>query len=149
VPALSERWPRRRPATVEVAAPLILIVEDDPDCRAEIRVLLEEEGYAVLEAADGRTALRLARAHHPDLVIQDLLLPDSAGFELVAELRRLPGAAPVPVVALSGFPDRLDEARAAALGFTTFLRKPPAVPELCRAVRAHLESRGSRRTSIR
>jgi DNA-binding response OmpR family regulator len=141
MPPVSERQERRRPPTVEMAPALILLIEDDPDARTEIRLLLEEEGYTVIEAADGRTGLRLARSHRPDLIIQDLLLPDIAGFDLVAELRRIPGAGRVPVVALSGFPDRLSEARTAAIGFDTFLRKPPGISELCAAVRAHLGDR--------
>jgi DNA-binding response OmpR family regulator len=113
----------------------ILLIEDDPDSRAELRLLLEEEGYSVLQAPDGRAGLRIAERERPDLIIQDLLLPDTHGFDLIAELRRLPHAGRMPVVALSGFPDRLTEARATALGFTCFLPKPPAVWELCQVVR--------------
>jgi DNA-binding response OmpR family regulator len=113
----------------------ILLIEDDPDSRAELRLLLEEEGYSVIHASDGRSGLRLAKDHPPDMIIQDLLLPDTHGFDLVTELRRLPGVSTMPIVALSAFPDRLTEARANALGFTGFFRKPPAVSELCATVR--------------
>jgi len=114
----------------------ILIIEDDPDSRAELRHLFEEEGYSVLQAMDGRTGLRLAASERPALIIQDLLLPDTHGFDLIAELRRLPEARTLPIVGLSAFPDRLTEARATALGFTRCLRKPPPVEELCALVRS-------------
>jgi hypothetical protein len=109
----------------------ILIIEDDPDSRAELRHLLEDEGYAVLQAMDGRTGLRLAESERPHLIIQDLLLPDTHGFDLIAQLRRLPEVGPLPIIGLSAFPDRVTEAQAAALGFTRCLRKPPRVQELC------------------
>jgi DNA-binding response OmpR family regulator len=133
VPALPEPAPR-----IEAEPKLILLIEDDPDIRIELRLLLEEEGYAVLQAADGRTGLHLADCHAPQLILQDLLLPDTHGFDLVARLRQLPGARTVPIIALSAFPDRLTEAQTTALGFTSFVPKPPAVPELCALIRTLL-----------
>jgi DNA-binding response OmpR family regulator len=122
----------------EGEAGTILIIEDDPDCRIELRLLLEEQGYRVLQAPDARTGLRLAELHAPDLILQDLLLPDTHGFDLVAQLRRLPNAGTRPIVALSAFPDRLTEAQANALGFNRCIRKPPVVAELCDLVRTLL-----------
>ena len=129
------------PAVARAAgsAALILVIEDDPDSRTELRLLLDEEGYRVLEAADARTGLRLAERHAPDLILQDLLLPDTHGFDLVAQLRGLPGTAARPIVALSAFPDRLTEAQASARGFTRCMRKPPPVAELCHLLRTLLE----------
>jgi DNA-binding response OmpR family regulator len=112
----------------------ILIIEDDPDCRIELRLLLEELGYRVLQAPDARTGLRLAEERDPDLIVQDLLLPDTHGFDLVKQLRALPGKNRLPIVALSAFPDRLSEARATALGFNRYVRKPPPVLELCNLI---------------
>ena len=74
--------------------PIILVIEDNPITRKMVRVALASEGYAVLEAPDGATALQLAAGHHLDLVLQDLLLPDMDGFDLVGRLRALPGARP-------------------------------------------------------
>jgi DNA-binding response OmpR family regulator len=117
---------------------LILVIEDDPDCRTELRLLMEEQGYRVLQAPDARTGLQLAELHAPGLIIQDLLLPDTHGFDLVAQLRALPNIGRLPIIALSAFPDRLTEAQAHALGFTRCLRKPPVVSELCDLVRTLL-----------
>jgi two-component system sensor histidine kinase/response regulator len=131
--------PRRAPGIDDERRRLILLIEDDPDIRTELQLLLEEQGYSVLGAADGRTGLRLAEAHGPDLIIQDLLLPDTHGFDLVSRLRGMPAVGRIPIIALSAFPDRLSEARANALGFNSFIRKPPSVSELCELVRALLD----------
>jgi two-component system KDP operon response regulator KdpE len=125
-------------ARADGAAEMILVIEDDPDCRTELRLLLEEQGYRVLQAPDARTGLQMAELHAPDLILQDLLLPDTHGFDLVAQLRRLPQAASLPIIALSAFPDRLTEAQANALGFNRCIRKPPAVAELCDLIRTLL-----------
>ena len=138
MPQASEKEDRASTRTAEVAPPVILLIEDDPDIRVELRLLLEEEGYAVLEAADARAGIRLAVMRRPAMIIQDLLLPDTPGFELVKELRRLPGGETRPIIALSAFPDRLTEAEVSALGFSTFVRKPPAIEELCEVVRRFL-----------
>ena len=119
----------------ESEAKRILVIEDDPDIRVELRLLLEEQGYSVLQAADARSGLLLAECHGPHLIVQDLLLPDAHGFDLVAQLRARPDMKRLPIIALSAFPDRLDEAQATALGFTSFVSKPPRVPELCALIR--------------
>jgi CheY-like chemotaxis protein len=131
--------PASRRRTGGSGSKLVLVIEDDPDSRVELGLLLEEQGHEVLSAADGRTGLRLAERHGPDLIVQDLLLPDTHGFDLVARLRALPAIRTRPIIALSAFPDRLDEASAAALGFTCFVRKPPAVTELCDLVQTLLD----------
>ena len=74
-----------------MTSPIILIVEDNPVTRKMVRAVLESERYTVLEAGDGQTALDLMARYRPDLVIQDLVLPDIDGFELVQRLRALPG----------------------------------------------------------
>jgi DNA-binding response OmpR family regulator len=122
------------PDETEAVRKRILIIEDDPDCRIELRLLFEELGYKVIQAPDARIGLRLAEQLAPELIVQDLLLPDAHGFELVKQLRALPRGRTMPIIALSAFPDRLSEARAAALGFNSFVRKPPPVTELCALV---------------
>ena len=68
--------------------PSILVVEDNPTTRKMLRLTLVTEGYAVVEAADARTALARSRRHLPDLVLQDLILPDMDGLELAPPLAR-------------------------------------------------------------
>jgi DNA-binding response OmpR family regulator len=128
------------PLTRALPPKVVLLIEDDPDSRTELKLLLEEEGYAVLQAADGRNGLQLAGSPGADLIIVDLLLPDAYGFDLVIELRGLAGVKTLPIIALSGFPDLLTDARAPAPGFTAFLRKPPSASELCQLVRRLLDA---------
>jgi PAS domain S-box-containing protein len=116
----------------------ILVVEDNPITRKMLRVALAAEGYRVLEASDGQTALALMAAHAPDLVLQDLLLPDMDGFGLVEQLRAVPGGAAVPILAISGYLTQVEQARSQRVGFTDYLFKPVEPSNLIRTIQAYL-----------
>src|SRR6059036_800490 len=103
-----------------------------------VRVALQSDGFAVHEAPDGRTALELAARVRPAVVIQDLKLPDIGGIELLECLRRLPGGADVPIIALTGYRPELEHARSATAGFTELLIKPVEPSLLLRVIRTHL-----------
>ncbi|HEX4476571.1 MAG TPA: response regulator [Polyangiaceae bacterium] len=126
----------------------ILVIEDNPITRKMLRVTLESEGYSVNDVPDGRTALAFAREHVPDLVLHDLILPDMDGFQLVRELRAMPGLRDVPIVALSGFASRLEEARATSVGFTALLLKPVEPSRLVESIAALLPSTEHRRSPL-
>jgi len=79
----------------------ILVVEDNPITRRLVGAALTREGWDVVEAPDGMAALAAIRRRTPDLVLQDLGLPDMDGFELVRRIRAMPHMATVPVVACS------------------------------------------------
>lgn len=127
----------QRPASV-------LVVDDNAIMRKMVRLTLETEGHLVHEAADGQAALELVRQHLPDVVLQDLLLPDMDGFELVRELRKLPGGAGLPIVAFSGFQSKLEQSRGLQAGFTDYLFKPVEPSQLVQTVEAHLPMRQRR-----
>jgi PAS domain S-box-containing protein len=131
------------PGESAATAPTILVVEDNPITRKLFHVALGSEGYEVLEAPDGARALVLAEARRPDLVLQDLVLPDIDGFDLVHRLRRVPGMAGVPIVACSAFVSALGHPEIASLGFADFLLKPIDPSRLLEAVRGHLRSRAT------
>jgi len=116
--------------------PSVLVVEDNVISRKMTRVSLQAAGYRVLEAPDARTALALAAAEPPDLILQDLLLPDMDGFALVRRLRALPGCATVPLVAVSGLLSRAEEAKLTSSGFDDFLSKPVEPSRLVEVVGA-------------
>ncbi len=116
----------------------ILLVEDDAVARKATGRALATEGYDVLDARDGATALEVAARRRPDLILQDLVLPDIEGYDLVRRLRALPGIADIPIVAYSGFLTRAELGRASAAGFTDFLAKPVDPTRLLSAVRTHL-----------
>ena len=128
--------------------PVVMVIEDDPGMRKLLRITLSGAGYTVLEAADARTALTLAAHEMPDLIVQDLILPDSAGLTLVQELRELPGGAEVLIIALSGTQSRLDEAWRMRGGFTAYLRKPVEPSRLEEAVHAYLRPGAGESESI-
>jgi PAS domain S-box-containing protein len=119
-------------------ARVVLVIEDNPVTRKMVRLTLGNEGFKVIEAGDGAEGLALASKTPPDLILQDLLLPDMDGFELVGRLRALPNLVSVPIIAFSGFLSRLEHGRAAGIGFTDFLPKPVEPSRLVQVVRAHL-----------
>ena len=79
----------------------VLIVDDEPQARELVGEMLEREGFGVLEAGDGATAVRLAAERRPDLVLLDLVMPGMNGFEVAAGLRRNPATADIPVLVLT------------------------------------------------
>ena len=104
----------------------ILVVEDNPENREIVSVVLRHRGYDVLEAEDAETALALVDVHRPDLVLMDISLPRMDGYEATARLRERPHAASVPVIAVSAHAF-LQEGRAPwEVGFDSYLSKPVA-----------------------
>ncbi len=81
----------------------ILVVDDDPAVRDSVAMVLESAGFLVDQAEEGATAMRLLRAHAPDLVITDILMPQKEGIETIREIRSvLPHT---PIIAISGGTD--------------------------------------------
>jgi diguanylate cyclase (GGDEF)-like protein len=118
----------------------ILLIEDNPVSRKVVRVALETDGYRVVEAADGKTGIAMMVEENPDLVLQDLLLPDFNGFDLVSELRALRKDEKVPILALTGLIEKPDAMRIANAPFADYLFKPVAPSHLVSVVRGHLAS---------
>jgi PAS domain S-box-containing protein len=116
----------------------VLVVEDNPITRKMVRVALESDGYHVVEAADGRSALAAAGAQRPDLIVLDYVLPDTDGMRLLDELRRELGPPELPALLVTGMVSRLPELRAKADELTQFLPKPIEPSRLLEVVRAHL-----------
>ncbi|MBI1947542.1 MAG: response regulator [Deltaproteobacteria bacterium] len=116
----------------------ILLVEDNPITRKLVRFTLENQGLTVLDAPDARAALTLFPQHQIALVLQDLLLPDMDGFDLVARLRALPGGRDVPILVFSGMLSSHDEARVSAAGFDDLITKPVEPSRLVQIVRSYL-----------
>jgi signal transduction histidine kinase/CheY-like chemotaxis protein len=78
-----------------------LVVEDDEAARSLLVRALEQEGWRVRAAADGRAALAQVAAERPQLILLDLMMPEMDGFEFVQELHKLPGAQTIPVVVIT------------------------------------------------
>lgn len=120
------------------AAGTILIVEDNPTTRKMFCVALGSAGYTMIEAGDASTALDITSHRQPDLIVQDLALPDMDGLDLLHAFRRQFGGASIPIFCVSGFLSKLNEARAADEGFAVVLFKPVDPSHLIELVRAHL-----------
>jgi two-component system KDP operon response regulator KdpE len=113
----------------------ILIVDDDPQLREAVTIVLGTQEYAVQAAATGKDGLSQALAQMPDLVILDVNLPDMEGFEVVRELRRLSS---VPVLMLTGRAESTDIVSGLDSGADDYLTKPFKSDELLARVRALL-----------
>jgi anti-anti-sigma factor len=112
----------------------ILVVEDDAVTRDALKTVLEEKGYGVACAHDGRQALdRLGAAEPPALILLDLMMPGMDGWEFRREQERDPALASIPVVVVSGAGDV--PAAAAALGVEDYLQKPVEFDQLLATVR--------------
>jgi DNA-binding response OmpR family regulator len=89
----------------------VLLVEDNDSVRELIRVLLETEGYEIVEAVDGRDGLTKAEVVRPDLMILDLMMPGLDGERVLDELSQHSTLASIPVLVVSGKYDSLDPLR--------------------------------------
>ncbi len=114
-----------------------MVVDDNAVTRRMVKTALARNGHEVIEAPDGRTALELMRTEHPGVVIQDLILPDADGFDLVGQLRDA-ATGDVSILAFSGFVSQFDEARVSTVGFDDLIAKPIAPSRLVPLVEAHL-----------
>lgn len=103
---------------------LVLLVDDDPLIRMQLRYYMEMEGYAVAEASNGQEGLDIYTKLHPDLVLIDALMPVLNGFECCARLTEHTGSEGVPILMLSSLEDRESVDRAFAVGATDYVTKP-------------------------
>lgn len=126
-------------------ATTILIAEDDADIREVLRLYLEGEGFAVAEAADGDTALRLALSSSPDAAILDVMMPGMNGYELTRALRRL---SEIPILILSAKSEDNDKILGLNLGADDYIAKPFNPMEVVARVKAHLRRAGNARRDL-
>jgi GAF domain-containing protein/CheY-like chemotaxis protein len=128
-----------RPVERREEAPLVLVVDDEPDVRALLRDVLQTAGLRVIEAGRVLEGVELARQRHPDVITMDLMLPDLDGFEAIRLLREQPETKDTPVVVLSAIEVEPGDPR--ALGATVCLVKPFSSADLLKAVRSRLRPR--------
>lgn len=120
-----------------MAGELILIVEDNERNLKLLRDLLGAHGYRILEANSAESALILARAESPQLVLMDVQLPGMDGLAALRELRATPEAAETPVIAVTAFAMKDDRERLLSAGFDGYLEKPVNVRELPSFIRSY------------
>lgn len=116
-------------------ASVILIVDDDPEIRESMERELRASGYTTSTASDGLYGVKAFETHAPDLILTDLSMPRSDGFELISAIR---ATARTPIIVLSVRGNDADKIRALDLGADDFVTKPFSVAELLARVRAQL-----------
>ncbi len=102
----------------------VLVVDDEPDVLLLCRVNLEFEGYEVIEAADGEAALDKVRAHRPDVVLLDVMMPKIDGWQVLATIKDDADIADIPVVMLTAKVQDQDQIRGWSQGAADYITKP-------------------------
>jgi two-component system, OmpR family, response regulator RegX3 len=113
----------------------ILLVEDEESLAESIRYSLEQEGFTVTLAVDGRKAIERFRSDDPDLVILDLMLPELSGLDVCRLIRQ---ESNVPIVMVTAKDSEADKVAGLELGADDYVTKPFSIRELVSRVRAHL-----------
>jgi two-component system response regulator VicR len=113
----------------------ILIVDDEKSIVDIVKFNLRKEGFETMEAYDGETAIRLAHAQKPDLVLLDVMLPETDGFTVCREIRRTMS---IPILMLTAKSDEVDRILGLELGADDYILKPFSNRELVARVKANL-----------
>jgi two-component system KDP operon response regulator KdpE len=120
---------------VDRPAPLILLIEDEPQMRRFLRAALGAQDYGLVEATTARDGLAQAASRNPDVILLDLGLPDRDGLEVTRELREWSA---IPIIVLSARGREQDKVAALDLGADDYLTKPFGVEELLARIRVAL-----------
>jgi DNA-binding response OmpR family regulator len=116
----------------------VLVIEDDPHMSYLLGYLVEKEGFTLEKAPDGRSAGERLNHPPPDLILLDVMLPYTDGFELLSRMRALADWKQVPVIVLTSKTHEEDAVRALALGADDYLTKPFSPAELVARIRRRL-----------
>jgi DNA-binding response OmpR family regulator len=112
----------------------ILLADDEANLRILVRTTLDDAEYCIIEAADGTTALELARRQRPDLLVLDWMMPGLNGIDVAQALRQDPVTAHIPIIMLTARGQETDKERGHSLGTSAYLVKPFSPLELLRKV---------------
>ena len=118
----------------------IVVADDDPDILSIVAMSLETQGYDVYKAPNGRLAVDLARDHHPDLIILDMMMPVMSGYEAIAELKADDTTSTIPIVGLSAKAMATDMERATDVGIDGYITKPFRIAQLLSVIEGYLYS---------
>ena len=116
----------------------ILVADDDPDILSIVSMSLETQGYTVHKATNGREAVDLAREHHPDLVLMDMMMPVLSGYEAVGELKADAATKDIVIVGLSAKAMATDMERATDVGIDGYITKPFRIAQVLSVVERYL-----------
>ncbi|MCK4951986.1 MAG: sigma-54-dependent Fis family transcriptional regulator [Gammaproteobacteria bacterium] len=130
-----------------MAAPYILVVDDEPDIRNLVQEILQDEGYEVSTAENGDAARKARLAHRPDLVLLDIWMPDIDGISLLKEWSEH-GGLPFPVIMISGHGTVETAVEATRLGAYNYIEKPLSLAKLLLTVERALEADRLRKENV-
>ncbi len=116
-----------------MTAPTVLLIDDDPNVRESLRMVLRDEGYRVIEACDGELGIGKAVSERPNLIIVDMMMPKVSGF-LVIERVKHQHRLNVPIVMLTGNDSDHQRSYAEFLGVDAYLSKPVRMSQLMAVV---------------
>jgi two-component system, OmpR family, alkaline phosphatase synthesis response regulator PhoP len=117
----------------------ILIVDDERDIVKALMIRLQRAGYDVVTAFDGAQGVFMAHKEKPDLIILDIRMPAGNGFSVAQRLKRSMHTFTIPVIFLTGSPEKNAEKKAMALGARFYIKKPYDPEELLDAIKRALE----------
>lgn len=112
-----------------------MVVDDEPQILDMLKCTLEDEGYEVDVAADGKSGLNLLTKHKPDLVLLDIRMPDLNGYQVLELIREQSG---VPVIMLTGVLEPISVYQSVSLGADDYVRKPFRTRELLARIKNKL-----------
>lgn len=122
----------------------ILIAEDEPFIVESLAFLLKREGYEVDSVSDGAEVIKSLHLTGPDLLILDIMLPSTNGFDILSQIRATPSLADLPILALTAKGQEADRQRMINLGANRFMTKPFSNKELVESVAVLLAERDGR-----
>jgi two-component system cell cycle response regulator DivK len=132
--------PRRRWRLRDAQKKLVLIVDDVRDARDLYSAYFASRGFRTITARDGNQALVLARSMRPNVIITDLAMPYMDGMEVIRQLKQNRRTRSIPVIVLTGYPERAVDRGALDAGAVAFLTKPCLPDDLENHVRRVLDS---------
>src|ERR1700746_1597099 len=115
----------------------IVLIEDDSDLFSLLKYNLEKEGFAMSGLQTGKGALELCRQFRPDLVLLDIMLPDSDGLDICKSIRRDPDLSAVPIIFLTARASETDRIVGLELGANDYVVKPFFIRELIARIKIH------------
>ncbi len=117
---------------------VILIVEDDPKNLKLFRDLLQTSGYLTMEATDGAEGVEIARAHKPDLILMDILMPTMDGFKATKILKAGAETRNIPIIALTSYAMKEDEEKIRETDCDGYITKPIDTKEFIKKITGFL-----------
>ncbi len=124
-----------------IPAKRVLIVDDDPDIVKSVRFALQREDIKCLEAENGKEAIEVARRERPDLILLDIMLPDTSGHRVARALKRDTSCKNTPIVMLTALSQQDQVGRASEVGADGYVTKPFEINALVDVVRKFLDKK--------